>query len=350
VTGGRSGAIPAVWPLTIARLGGLAVIGLLCVSLASSLSGQAIGAELYGDFRYAVGHSDRGDESGWAAVNNGSRLGVRGEASEHGFAIFVDLQAGIAVDAEAAAGPFTQRYYLAGLRGPFGTVTAGRQSPDYKMAGLRLDPFYDTSTLAVTGAPPTAGLHAVGSYGLSRLANGFADRVVRYVTPSFRGIAANAAVHLDPGSGHDYGLGLGYRAGGWDAGVHYYSPGGDASWVQAAGIAEAIRFHALFTRDADWSLGASHERINSPVAGRQDFIYLRGTIDPLPRSTLAAAVGHAGRSGAVEPVTGTAVHLGLFHTLLPGLRAHVLYSRLAPHTGDAPSSIALGVVYSFVVQ
>jgi hypothetical protein len=336
--------------LTISRLGCLAVVPVLIASLATSLSGQAIGAEFYGDFRYAIGLSDRGDDAGWAAVNNGSRLGVRGEGSEHGFTAFVDLQAGIAVDAEAAAGAFTQRYYLAGLRGPFGTVTAGRQSPDYKLAGLRLDPFYDTSTLAVTGAPPTAGLHAVGSYGLSRLANGFADRVIRYATPSVRGIAANASVHLDPGAAHDYGLGLGYRTGGWDAGVHYYSPGGEASWAQAAGIADAVRFHALYTREAAWSLGAGHERVTSIAEGSQDFVYLRGTLDPLPRSTLAAAMGHAGRSGAIHPVTGTAIHLGLFHTPLPGLRAHILHSRLAPQAGAAPSSIALGAVYSFAIR
>lgn len=66
-------------------------------------------------------------------------------------------------------------------------MTVGRHSTAYKMAGLRLDPFYDTSTLSAGGGAPSTGLFAGASFGLSNLTNGFANRTVAYTSPSIGG-------------------------------------------------------------------------------------------------------------------------------------------------------------------
>src|SRR5690606_25073392 len=112
----------------------------ILIALVPSARAQEVTSELYGDFRYSYNRADAGDSTHWASANNASRLGVRGEISGEGLAAFVDLQTGVTIDAEPAGTPFTQRYYLAGVRGAFGTLTVGRHSTAYKAAGARLDP------------------------------------------------------------------------------------------------------------------------------------------------------------------------------------------------------------------
>jgi predicted porin len=316
-------------------------------ALPAGVWGQRTQAEVYGEFRYAYGYVDVADTSHWAGVNNASRVGVRGETSGRGLTAFVDLQAGVSVDAEGAA--FTQRYYLAGLRGGFGTLSIGRQSTAYKLAGLRLDPFYDTSTLSAGGAVPVTGLFAGASFGLSNLTNGWADRTIAYTSPSFGGFSANAAAFIDTEGDHDHGLGVGYQGRGLDAGVQYYSTVGGRTWAPAAAIDHAVRGHAGYTRVGSWSLGASWERLDGRDGGSQDFLHAAGTVNLTSRAVLAGAVGHV-EDGAVQPTAGTAVHAGIFYAVLPQARVHALFSRLDAEGMPDRVTIALGLTYTFSVR
>lgn len=322
---------------------------LLMVTWGSAAAAQEASTELYGDFRYSYNHADAGDTTRWASANNASRLGVRGEVSGGGVTAFADLQTGVNIDAEGG-GAFTQRYYLAGVRSSFGTLTLGRHSTAYKMAGLRLDPFYDTSTLSAGGGVPVTGLFAGASFGLSNLTNGWAERTVAYTSPAFRGITANAAAYLDTDSDHDYGLGLGYRAHGFDAGVQYHDAGGGRTWPPTADIDHALRGHAEYSRGDVWSLGASYERLEARTGDRQDFLYAVGTLTVSPGLLLAGAVGHVGEEGAVQPVSGTGYHAGVLYTLFPQVRVHALYSGLDADAGPSRGNLALGLSYQFSIR
>lgn len=110
----------------------------IALTFASSpaLTAQEVSTELCGDFRYSYNYADAGDSTHWAGANNASRLGLRAEVAGDALTVFADLQTGLNVEAEEGGGQFTQRYYLAGVRGAFGTVTLGRHSTAYKMAGL----------------------------------------------------------------------------------------------------------------------------------------------------------------------------------------------------------------------
>jgi predicted porin len=82
------------------------------------------------------------------------------------------------------------------------------------MAGLKLDPFYDTSAGAgFSGA----------SFGLSPYTNGFFDNVIGYTTPSFGGFGANAMTVPDDTSddqNHHYNVGAAFDK----AGCHVSIP------------------------------------------------------------------------------------------------------------------------------
>lgn len=325
---------------------------LLCVMMlvaAGAAHAQPGGAELYGDFRYAYSRADAGEARYWTSANNASRLGVRGDVGEGDLVAFFDLQVGVNIDAEVTSAAFTQRYYLAGVRGPVGSLSIGRQSPAYKMAGLRLDPFYDTSTLSTGGGVPVSGLFAGASFGLSPLTNGFADRTIAYSTPSLAGLVGNAALHFAPGSERQVGVGLGYRGYGLDIGAQYHEVDGVSMWPQAAGIHNAVRVHAAYSRTGVGSLGVSYEGVAAVAGPVQRFLYAAATASVTDRLMLAGAIGNVGESAAVQEVTGTAYHAGAFVALFPQARVHMLYSHLNGDEGATRRSAALGFTYSFLL-
>jgi hypothetical protein len=313
----------------------------------SALAAQDATTRLYGDFRYSYNRADAGDTSYWAGANNASRLGVRADLAGRSFTVFADLQVGVSVEGDAA-GAVTQRYWLAGIRGAPGTLTIGRHSTAYKMSGLRLDPFYDTSTLSAGGAVPSAGLFAGASFGLSGLTNGWADRTIAYASPAIMGFTANAAAYLDTESDHDYGLGLGYQRAGFHAGVQYHDVGGGRTWAPTAGVADALRGHVSYEWK-DLSVGGSFERVHAAGGGSQDFMFAAATFDATPELMLAAGVGLV-EAGPLQPVTGTGFHGGVFYALYPQARVHALYSRLGPDVGPDRGNLALGFTYNFALE
>lgn len=320
----------------------------LAAALAPAAAAQEVSTELFGEFRYSYNRVDAGDSTYWASANNASRLGVRGEISEAGLTAFIDLQAGVNVDSETADAIFTQRHFLAGVRGGFGTITVGRHSTAYKSPALRLDPFFDTSSLSTAAGVPSTGNFSGATFGLSALANGWADRALAYNSPAIGGVSANAAIYIDPDSDHDYAVGLGYQADGLDAGVQYHNADGARNWAQVGIIDHALRGYVLYNRPGEWSLGASYERLE-PVAGdRQDYLYAAGTVNVVPRVQLAASLGHVGE-GALQAASGLGYQGGIFVTLVPGAQVHALYSRA--NLDDVPdrANFALGLTYAFAV-
>ncbi|HEX7070754.1 MAG TPA: porin [Rhodothermales bacterium] len=307
---------------------------------------QDASAEAYGDFRYSLNYADAGDTTHWASANNASRFGVRGEVKGEKLAAFVDLQSGVSIDGEAGGVAFTQRIYVAGLRGAFGQVSFGRQNMAYKLAGLRLDPFYDTSTLSTTAGVPVTGLFAGASFGLSELTNGFANRSLAYTSPDLHGVTLNAVGLLDPDGEHDFGVGGAFRREGLEVGVQYFDVRGGAAWAQTAGIDYAVRVHGQYTAPAKWSVGASYEHIGDDVDG--NLLYVSGTVTPVPPVTVAASVGFLGGDTPFDGYTG--VHAGVFYTLLPGVRVHALFSYVDVTDSEARANGAVGFSYQFVLK
>lgn len=320
----------------------------LAVVTPVGLSAQQASGELYGDFRYSVNGSHDGAARRSATANNASRLGYRGGIEGGSLTAHVDLQTGVNVDGDGPGGALTQRYYFLELRGAFGALAVGRRSTAYKAAGQRLDPWYDSSTIGNGGGLPSGGLYAGGSFGLSRLTNGFADRTVAYSSPSLGGVTANAAVQIDPDSANDVSAGLTFRSAGVEIGIQHYSVGGN-SWTQTAGVEAAVRGHAAYSR-AGWSVGLSGERLEAVNGGENRLLYASGTFPILPSTTLAAAVGWVGGRGDAQPVTGRGFHAGVVYELLPQTRLLALYSLVDAAHGRAISNAAFGLTYGFSLR
>ncbi len=316
---------PAPWPGSLRSV----LVFLLSVAPATGalvpLAAQETTAEVYGNLSYSFNRVGPAGEAAWTAVDNASRVGLRGGVVGEGIEALYHLEAGALVNAGSGTA-LSQRFFLAGVRGSFGTITLGRHSTPYKVSGVRVDPFYDTSTLSVAGGLPRGPVASSGSFGLSRMTNGWADRGVTYRTPHRAGVSASASAFLGPQGGQDLAFGVLYERDGVRAGVDVHGDRTDgAVWSSTEGVDRAVRVHTVFRVGGPWSIGASVESLEPEVGDRQNLLYARGTLRATDGVQLVMALGRVGEGGAGHP-SGTAVHAGAFWGPLPRVRIHGLYS------------------------
>lgn len=283
--------------------------------------------EVYGDIRLAITSEDAGAGDNQKEVSNASRVGLKGsyEIGE-GVSALYHVEAGLDADSNGNDPMFTKRFAFAGLTGGFGTALIGTASSPYKMAGLAIDPFYDTSAgMADSGA----------NYGLSGFTNGFFDNVVAYITPSFSGLSANAVVVMDDttGNDHHFNWGVTYTNSGVTLGAQLLDVNTPGSEL------EATRVVAGYKADM-WSVGASMEQVSA--ATDTNYIYVAGTYNLTPETTLKASYGDVENEG-----NGYAV--GVSHKLFKLTEVYVLYSDVNRDSLSDRSALSLGISQKFSI-
>jgi hypothetical protein len=316
-------------------------LGSLCLGSTAALADMS--NSLYGNFRFSFNQVDSASQDGMSGDNNASRLGFKGEFKGSDLTAFYHLEAG--ANNDAGGETFSSRFYYAGLRGGFGSVVAGRHSPAYKMPGVHIDPFYDTSANGAGGTFGSGG----ATYGLSGLTNGFANNALAYSTPKLGdALTLNAGVYVDDGDDdkHNYGVGATYASGPITAGIQYFDAGnGNASWTSANNL-KAYRLHAAY-KDGPMSLGLSYENVESKAAGAQDinYLYLAGSYNISETTRLSASVGNVDE-GANE---GTGFNIGVFHNVFKNTTIYGLYSTVDRDDNVDADVFSVGMIYSFNV-
>lgn len=330
--------------------------------LASSSIYADFSNTLYGDFRFSAGLIDRNTTAndGLTANNNASRVGIKGSVGGSDLKAIYHFQAGAKNDgagAGAAAGnnsAFTARFYFAGLKSTkYGSLIYGRHSTAYKMSGLRVDPFYDTS----------AGLGNGGAtYGLSGMTNGFTNNAIAYITPVlFGGFSANAAIYIDDSATnkHDTNFGVQYAADGYTAGVQHAiigngskpsTPAGNRIGIaNSAGVEDSTRLYAGYKSDA-WSLTGSYEIRNVETSTGPDvnYLYLAGTYKVMDDTKLAVSFGKID-DGMFE---GLGWQAGVFYNILPKTEVYALYSGtyLNDNINGDTEALVIGVSHKFALS
>ena len=168
---------------------------LLSAAVASTLSLASYGfadgpidSTIYGKVNVSVVNSDNGSTDQWKLNSNASRLGVKGktEIADGLYAVY-KAEFEIAVDdGDVKNGQtFTQRNIMAGIRGSFGTVWAGKHDTPTKLAQNKIDLFNDLE-----------GDIKHTFEGENRVSN-----IVAYTSPNINGFATTVA--MIPGEGED---------------------------------------------------------------------------------------------------------------------------------------------------
>lgn len=331
---------------------------IIAAAVASILAPATVLADttLYGALRMSAIGGDDGAADLGGVVNNASRIGFKGTYGEEGgIQGFFNMQQGIRTDSSGAVGGtstgFTNRFAFAGIKGSFGKMVMGRISTPYKMAGLKTDPFYDTS--AGTGA-------GGANYGLSSLTNGWLNNSLGYVSPKLGGaVTVNAAVFLDEDDNasnstlsknpadNAYNVGATYSQNGITASVQYLAgfQGDDSN-------DEAVRVTAGYKTGA-FSVGASFEDIDTRGANNsRENAYVAGTYKVAPKTTLAASFGSVDSDivgGTGLNAEGDGFTVGVFHKIASQTTVSALYSEVDYDLAASPDRdvFALGLIQKF---
>lgn len=338
--------------------------------IAPAAAAAELGGSVYGDFRLSLGWFDAdstGDDTD--VDNNHSHLGLRVQAVEGELTAFAQYER-LADNDDGDGDAEPTRQFFAGLRhAHWGTLSYGRQATAYKLAGQKLDPFYNTSVAGISGTP---GVINGASYGQSALTNdaagnGFVNNQVAFTTPSFGGLTVNGAVFVDDGAGdgenHDYAAGAEWRAGGVTLGVQGLdlqsgSEAGSVANFDAIGLSgpngelEALRGYGAWASER-WGAGASYERLDLKN-GQPDreYVFVSGWLGLTDRIRLAAAIGDTHDT----PFEGRGYTLGASYEVIERLNVYAaarLVDRTASPTNttltEDTQTVALGVSYAFEI-
>lgn len=287
-----------------------------------------------------------GDFTDLDLENNASNFRVTAAAQELGVRAFMAYERGASND---QLGTEDVREFYGGASGWLGTLLYGRKSTDYKLAGARLDPFYNTSVAGTHGQFAGEG----AGFGLSRLTNGFTSNTIAYRSPVWGGFSFNGAGYIAESSSQsggdkaDWAVGGGYANSDWlglDAGVQYLDVNGNVV-AGATGAAGNLRLHASIGQKL-WALGLSVERVDP--AGTADPVhygFLAGSYQWLEDLRFAASLGTVADSGTADGVGGT---VGLFYDVTRNLSGYGAVRHVAIDDAGSSSTTTLATGVRFV--
>lgn len=261
--------------------------------------------------------------------NNASNFRITAAAQDVGIRAFIAYERGASNDRSTTEGGSAEdvREFFGGVSGAWGMVVAGRKASDYRIAGERLDPFYNTSVAGYNGQFASEG----GGYGLSNLTNGYVPNTVAVRSASLWGFTANAATYISDqdsstGDRADYGGGLGFANSEWlglDAGVQVLDINNPVPVVSTApGPGRAWRAHASLGANL-WAAGVSYEILDVEAeADPRRYLFIAGSWQLLEPLRLAASYGRVDRMRADTGFNGNGGTVGAFYDLMRNLSVY----------------------------
>ena len=283
--------------------------------------------------------------------NNGSNFRITAAAQEGGIRAFMAYERGASND---QLGVEDVREFFGGVSGWLGTALYGRKATDYRQAGERLDPFYNTSVSGFNGQFASEG----ASYGLSNLTNGYTSNTIAYHSPVWGGFDVNGAAFINDnnnqGAGDkvDLGLGAGYANSDWlglDTGVQYLDINGNVVTGSPAGDTEAYRVHGSIGENL-WAVGVSYEIADVKAeADPRQYGFASASYQLLEWMRVAVTYGHVSKSPSSDGDGGT---LGAFYDITNNLSTYtaVRYTKLDNGNQDETVTVAGGVKFVFDVD
>ncbi|MFZ6642986.1 porin [Undibacterium sp. TC4M20W] len=209
----------------------LAIFGAISAFAGSAMAQSSV--TIYGIVDTGIA-LERGGSAGsvsklTSGIGSGSRLGFKGtEDLGGGLSAFFLLESGINVDTGSLGqgGLMFGRQAYVGVKGDFGTLTAGRQyTPEYLTLAFA-DPF-------VTGfAGDAANIMPNSGAGSSRM-----DNTLKYVTPSFDGLTGELAYGFgetagDTSAGRQLGAAIAYTSGPFAVRLGYHNRNNDTATLK----------------------------------------------------------------------------------------------------------------------
>ena len=299
--------------------------------------------------------------------NNAYYYGIFATATEGDIQAFFNYERGTPNNNSAgstdSSNEITRELYVGATHARFGTLMIGRMATEYRIAGQKLDPFYDTGVVGITGAQRSEG----ANYGLSNLTNGYAQSSVNYRSLNYNGFSFNVGVHPDDNATddtdeHDFSVGAKYvgnglyEGHGFEAGVQYLDIGSNNVFglPGAAPIGgSALRVYGLYNSGDKWSVGLSLEPVDVDAeTEKRKYAYLSGTYRISPVTTVAASYGMVDKSPAgASNFDGGGATVGIFHNVMKYMSVYAAARYVSLDERDVDTTTyAVGANFSFDVE
>jgi hypothetical protein len=323
------------------KLIALVTVTVALLSFQGSQAADKRDMSIYGNFRMALNklNTQTGatvSTNGLEIVNNASRLGFMGGEKREKVSFHYKLELGAVNDDDTSGSGLTPRFYWGLVKTQYGQLMMGRLSTPYKMAGLQLDPFYDTSAGAT---------NAGANFGLSSLTNGFTNDSLVYTSPKiFNYLNLTAGVYIDDADTdqNDYSFGAKLTVNSLNFQLHYLSTHPSSVIANSTLSRDALRFTLNYDYK-NWNFGASFEDVDT------DQKYLYVTVGHLCKNGLQMNVSYGSvDTPAAESTDGVGYSVGAFYSILDKTKLSAIASFIDNDDNVSHRDIfSVGIIHDF---
>ena len=313
-----------------------AIASTICFTGHSFAAGP-IDGKVYGKVNASVVNNDSGSSDEWKLNSNASRVGVKGktEISDGLYAIYKAEFEMCIDDGDCKGQTFSQRNIMAGIRGDFGTVWAGKHDSPTKLAQNKIDLFNDLE-----------GDIKNTFEGENRVSN-----IVAYTSPKVNGFSATVA--MIPGEGSDFdedgnddtGLadGISYSIS-YDMDNLYIAVAGD----QDVDKQDLLRVVAQYKMDA-LKLGFMYQQNEDNLNSKDESGYFISAAYKMDKTTLKAQYGTI--EDDVDGDEEETLSLGADYKMAKNTKVYVFYTDNTDSevgsADDEDSSFGVGMEHKF---
>jgi predicted porin len=302
-----------------------------------SFAAGPIDGKVYGKVNASIVNNDSGSSDEWKLNSNASRVGVKGktEISDGLYAIYKAEFEMCIDDGDCKGQTFSQRNVMAGIRGDFGTVWAGKHDSPTKLAQNKIDLFNDLE-----------GDIKNTFEGENRVSN-----IVAYTSPKVNGFSATVA--MIPGEGSDFdedgnddtGLadGISYSIS-YDMDNLYIAVAGD----QDVDKQDLLRVVAQYKMDA-LKLGFMYQQNEDNLNSKDESGYFISAAYKMDKTTLKAQYGTI--EDDVDGDEEETLSLGADYKMAKNTKVYVFYTDNTDSevgsADDEDSSFGVGMEHKF---
>jgi predicted porin len=330
------------------------LIGLACLQLTSVQSYANTTSEfaLFGNFRGSFNAVDdpicagkcsedtNTDQNGLSFRNNASILGLRGSVTQNDLTGYFKYIMRAHNDEIFDDGSTSTIIYTAGFRGIIGDISYGIGSTPFKVSGMKLDPFWDTSGSARGFDGP--------SIGLSNLTWGFSKNMLQWNSyQMFDKVKLEAAIIVDDTNAdkHDINIGASYSNNDISFGVQYIQLDDSKATAKSPGAGYGSRLWGSYKQEV-WDVSFSAEDIALDDREDQRHYFVSSNIHLSKKIKLTLSYGI---SDIVDDIAldGSGGSVGVFYDILPKTNVYALFNKISRDQSENRRVFSIGVVHKF---
>lgn len=224
----------------------------------------------------------------------------------------------------------------------YGSLTIGKLSTPYKVAGKKGDPFWDTAA---------GTTFAANNFGFSAMTRGFTKHSVMYKSPTIGKINITMG-YSGKNSNGDIHSGVEFNDNGYTFGIQYLDIGESAYVANGQNSRNAVRLYNRYKLE-DWLFSASFEDVSPLKKEREHYFNLSVQKNIHDFGRAALSYGYVSDAmlklfdASIDKRTGHGLSGIVFYDLFKNAELYLMSSYLDFNADVKQKTLALGFNYNF---